>query len=112
MRSLLELSCPECGFRLDPNNASQAVCPACGTDPTDPLRQDDDSNVAAAFEDGDAFAEAPVTLAEVLGWDAPVEPEIDYVPDPELDLAIADAEALREALTEGPILVAGNRLIN
>jgi hypothetical protein len=88
------------------------VCSACGTDPTDPLRQDDDSNVAAAFEDGDAFAEAPVTLAEVLGWDAPVEPEIDYVPDPELDLAIADAEALREALTEGPILVAGNRLIN
>jgi len=88
------------------------VCPACGTDPTDPLRQDDDFNVAAAFEDGDAFAEAPVTLAEVLGWDAPVEPEIDYVPDPELDLAIADAEALREAMTEGPILVAGNRLIN
>jgi hypothetical protein len=106
------MSCPECGFRFDPNNTSQAVCPACGTDPTDPLRQDDDSNVAAAFEDGDAFAEAPVTLAEVLGWDAPVEPEIDYVPDPELDLAIADAEALREALTEGPILVAGNRLIN
>ena len=53
-----------------------------------------------------------MTLGEVLGWDAPVEPEIDYVPDPELDLAIADAEALREALTEGPILVAGNRLIN
>jgi hypothetical protein len=41
-----------------------------------------------------------------------MEPEIDYVPDPELDLAIADGEALREALTEGPILVAGNTLIN
>jgi len=106
------MSCPECGFRLDPDNASQAVCPACGTDPIDPLQHDNDSNLATAFEDGDAFAEAPVTLAEVLGWDAPVEPEIDYVPDPELDLAIADAEALREALTEGPILVAGNRLIN
>jgi len=106
------MSCPECGFRFDPNNTSQAVCPACGTDPTDPLRQDDDSNVAAAFEDGDAFAEAPVTLAEVLGWDAPVEPEIDYVPDPELDFAIADAEALMQSLREGPILVVGNRLIN
>ena len=53
-----------------------------------------------------------VTLTQVLGWDAPMEPEIDYVPDPELDLAIADGEALREALTEGPILVAGNTLIN
>jgi hypothetical protein len=41
-----------------------------------------------------------------------MEPEIDYAPDPELDLAIADAEALMRALTELPILVAGNRLIN
>jgi hypothetical protein len=48
----------------------------------------------------------------MLGENAPTESETDYVPDPELDLAIADAEALREALTEGPILVAGNRLIN
>ena len=31
-----------------------------------------------------------------------MEPEIDYVPDPDLDIAIADGEALREALTEGP----------
>ena len=45
-------------------------------------------------------------------FDAAMEPEIDYVPDPELDLAIADGEALMAALTEGPILVAGNRLIN
>ena len=86
--------------------------PRCGADPTSSLRPDDGSELAAAFEDGEAFAEAPVTLTEVLGWDAPMEPEIDYVPDPELDLAIADGEALREALTEGPILVAGNRLIN
>jgi len=48
----------------------------------------------------------------VLDFDAAMEPEIDYVPDPELDLAIADGEALMHALTEGPILVAGNRLIN
>ena len=68
--------------------------------------------LAAALEDAAAFAEVPVSLAEVLSEDAPMEPEIDYVPDPDLDIAIADGEALREALTEGPILVAGNGLIN
>ena len=101
------MSCPECGFRFDPDNESQVVCPGCGAGPAD-----EGAELAAAFEDGEAFAEAPVTLTQVLGWDAPMEPEIDYVPDPELDLAIADGEALREALTEGPILVAGNTLIN
>jgi hypothetical protein len=101
------MSCPECGFRFDPDNESQVVCPGCGAG-----RADEGAELAAAFEDGEAFAEAPVTLTQVLGWDAPMEPEIDYVPDPELDLAIADGEALREALTEGPILVAGNTLIN
>jgi hypothetical protein len=106
------MSCPECGFKFDPDNESQVVCPACGADPVGALRLDDDSTLAAAFEDGAAFAEAPVDLADMLGENALTEPEIDYVPDPELDLAIADAEALREALTEGPILVAGNRLIN
>jgi hypothetical protein len=106
------MSCPECGFRLDLYNESQAVCPACGADPNTAVRPDDDSDRAAAFVDGEAFAEAPVTLSEVLGGEDPMEPEIDYVPDPLLDFAIADAEALWEALTEGPILVAGNRLIN
>ena len=106
------MSCPKCGFRLDPDNESQVVCPACGADSTNSLRTADDSTLAAALEDGEVFAEAPVTLAEVLFEDAPMEPEIDYVPDPELDIAIADGEALREALTEGPILVAGNGLIN
>lgn len=105
------MSCPECGFRLDPYNESQAVCPACGADPNTPVLPDD-SDLAAALEDGEAFAEAPVILSEVLGLDAPMEPEIDYVPDPELDIAIADGAALMQALTELPILVAGNRLIN
>jgi len=104
--------CPECGFRLDPYNESQAVCPACGADPNTPMRQDDDSSIAAALEDGEAFAEAAVTLSDVLDFDSAMEPEIDYIPDPELDLSIADGEALMHALTEGPILVAGNRLIN
>ena len=106
------MPCPECGFRLDPYNESQAVCPACGADPNTAVRPDDDSDLAAAFVEGEAFAEAPVTLSEVLGGEDPMESEIDYVPDPLLDFAIADAEALWEALTEGPILVAGNRLIN
>ena len=106
------MSCTECGFRFDPDNESQVACPCCGTDPTDPLRPDAESDLGAAFEDGEAFAEAPVALSEMLGGDAPLEPEIDCVPDPVLDLAIADGEALMLALTEGPILVAGNRLVN
>jgi hypothetical protein len=106
------MSCIECGFRFDPDNESQVACPCCGTDPTDPLRPDHESDLAAAFEDGEAFAVAPVALSDMLGGDAPSELEIDCVPDPELDLAIADGEALMHALTEGPIMVAGNRLVN
>jgi len=106
------MSCLECGFRFDPDNESQMVCPGCGGDPNYSIHVDDDSKLAAALDDAAAFAEAPVSLAEVLSEDAPMESEIDYVPDPELDIAIADGEALREALTEGPILVAGNGLIN
>jgi hypothetical protein len=105
------MSCPECGFRFDPDNESQVVCPGCGAGPASSLA-DEGAELAVAFEDGEAFAEAPVTLAQVLGWDAPMEPEIDYVPDPELELAIADGAALMQALTELPILVAGNSLIN
>jgi hypothetical protein len=103
--------CTECGFRFDPDNESQMACPACGADPAIAL-SDADSDLAAAFEDGEAFAEAPVALSEMLGGNAPLEPEIDCDPDPELDLLIADGEALMHALTEGPILVAGNRLVN
>lgn len=111
-RILPEMSCSECRFRLDPANESQVVCPACGADPIAPVGPSDDSEMGAAFEDGAAFAEASVALAELFGGDAPMEPEIDYVPDPELDLVIADGAALREALIDGPLLVAGNELIN
>lgn len=107
-----EVSCPTCGFRLDPINESQVVCPACGADPNNPPWPEDDPEIAAAFEDGAAFAEAPESLTEVLEGDVPMEPEIDYVPDPEIDLMIADAEALRAALTEGPVLIAWNKLVN
>ena len=104
------MSCPECGFKIDSANESQVMCPACGADPTP--RPDHDSELAAAFEDGAAFAETPAPLAEALADPASTGLEVDYIPDPELDLAIADGEVLMHALTEGPTLVAGNKLIN
>ena len=109
---MLETWCPTCGFRLDPINQSQVVCPACGADPNNPPLSEDDPEIAGAFEDGAALAEAPVSRTEVLASDAPMEPEIDYVPDPDFELMIADAEALKAALTEGPVLIAGNKLVN
>ena len=96
------MSCPECGFRFDPVNESQVVCPACGADPNTPVEPGEDAKLAAAFEDGAAFAEVPLTLSEVLELDPPMEPEIDYVPDPELDFAIADAEGLMQSLGKVP----------
>ena len=110
---MFETWCPECGFTFDAINQSQVVCPACGTDPRSGLPPEFDPETAAAFEDAEAFAEAPTSLSEVLERDARLEPEVDYyVSDPDLELIIADAEALRAALAEGPILVAGNKLVN
>ena len=110
---MFETWCPECGFRFDTIDESQVVCPACGTDPRSGLPPESDSETAAAVDDAEAFAEAPISLAEVLEGDAHLEQELDgYVSDPDLELIIAGAEALRAALVEGPILVAGNRLIN
>jgi uncharacterized Zn finger protein (UPF0148 family) len=110
---LFETWCPECGFRLDAINESQVVCPACGTDPRNGLLPESDPETAAAVDDAEVFAEASISLAEVLEGDARLEPEVDhYDSDPDLELMIADAEALRAALVEVPILVAGNKLIN
>lgn len=110
---MLETRCPECGFRFDAMNESQAVCPACGADPRSGLPPESDPETAAAFEDAEAFAERSMSLAEVLEGDVHLEPEDDcYVSDPDLELIIADAEALRAAHVDGPILVAGNKLIN
>ena len=112
-RSLFETWCPECGFRFDAINESQPVCPACGTDPCNGLSPETDPETAAALDDAEAFAGASISLAEVLEGDAPLEQEFDYyVTDPDLELILADADALRAALVEGPILVAGNKLIN
>lgn len=110
---MFEARCPECGFRFDAINESQVVCPACGTDPRSRLPPETDPETAAALDDAEAFAEASISLAEVLEGDAPLEQDLDYyVSDPDLELIIADADALRAALVEGPILVAGNKLIN
>jgi hypothetical protein len=110
---LFEPRCSECGFRFDAINESQVVCPACGADPRSGLPPESDPEIAAALDDAEAFAEGSMSLAEVLEGDARLEPEVDYyVSDPDLELIIADAESLRAALVEGPILVAGNKLVN
>jgi hypothetical protein len=107
---VFDTQCPECGFRFDPINESQVVCPACGADPNN--CPEDDPGIVAALEDGAAFMDASVSTTEVMDRDLPIEPEIDYAGDPYLELIIADAEAIKVAPTEGPILVAGNKLIN
>jgi hypothetical protein len=110
---LFDTRCPECGFRFDAINESQVVCPACGADPRSGLPLESDSEIVAALADAEAFAEASISLAEVLEGDAPLEQELDYyVADPDLEQIITDADALRAALMEGPILVAGNKLVN
>ena len=109
---LLEMRCSECGFRLDPVNESQQVCPACGRDPTRCEAVEDGSGLAAALGDVAALADdlplPPHDMEEALADDS----EVAYLPDPELELILTDAEAYTKALFEGPILVAGNHLIN
>ena len=107
---MLDTQCPECGFRFDPINESQVVCPACGADPNN--RPEDDPGIVAALEDGAGFAEALLSMTGGLEGDLPIQPEIEYAADPYVELIIADAESIKAALTEGPILVAGNKLIN
>ena len=110
---MFDTRCPECGFRFDAINESQVVCPACGADPRSGLPPESDPETAAALDDAEVFAEASISLTEVLEGNGPLEQEFDYyVGDPDLELVIADADALRAAMVEGPILVAGNRLVN
>jgi hypothetical protein len=68
--------------------------------------------LAAVLEDAAAFAEGSQSANYVLGSEISAEPEVTYAPDPELDFVIGDAEALKQALMDGPVLVAGNGLIN
>ncbi len=104
--------CSQCGFKLDPNNPSESVCPACGADPGDRGELVHDLHLAAALDDGAVSAERRQATGSILDAEVSAEPEVIYCPDPELDFAIAEAESLMQALTEGPILIAGNRLVN
>ena len=104
--------CPQCGFRLDPDNPSESVCPACGTDPHDGHWLTQDLHLATILEDAATPGETPQTADDILGAEASGEPDVAYSSDPELDFAIDDAEALMQALTDGPVLVAGNNLVN
>ncbi len=109
---LLEMRCSECGFRLDPVNESQQACPACGRDPISCEAVGDSSGIAAVLADVATLADhlplPPHDMEEPMVDDS----EVAYLPDPELDLILTDAEAYINALFEGPILVAGNHLIN
>ena len=109
---MLQMRCSECGFRLDPDNESQPVCPACGRDPIRCEAVEDGSGIAAALAGVATLADhlplPPHDMEEALADDS----EVGYLPDPELDLILTDAEAYIKALFEGPILVARNNLIN
>jgi len=104
--------CQQCGFRLDPDNPSEPVCPACGADPDDGHWLTQDIGLAAVLEDSAAFSETVQSVNDLSGSEDSAEPDVAYAPDPELDLMIGDAKALMRALTDGPVLVAGNALIN
>ena len=103
--------CPQCGFRVDPDNPSASVCLACGRDPQH-ARSLTEDHLAALISGATAFAEALQTANDVLGSQLSDEPDVDYLPDPELDFVIGEAEALMHALSNGPVLVAGNSLVN
>ena len=103
--------CPQCGFRVDPENPTASVCPACGRDPQD-ARSLTEDHLAALLADATVFSETLQTENGVLGSELSDEPEVGYLPDPELDFVIREAEALMQALSNGPILVAGNSLVN
>jgi len=109
---LLQMRCPECGFKLDPVNESQQVCPACGRDPIRCEQMEDDSGIAAALADVASMADHLPLPSQGMEEAVALDPEVDYPPDPELDMIFADAEAYIKALFGGPILVAGNHLIN
>ena len=103
--------CPRCGFKLDPDNPSAPVCPACGADPQGGYPPLQDLCLVVVLEDAGS-AETFHAPNEILGADSSGEPDVAYTPDPELDFAIDDAEGLWKALTDGPVLVAGNGLVN
>lgn len=108
---MLEMRCSECGFRLDPDNESQQVCPACGRDPIRSEGMEYDPEITAALADVAILADQP-PLPQNMEEALPVDSAADYPSDPEMDQIIAEAEAYIKARFEGLILVSGNQLIN
>lgn len=106
------MRCSECGFRLDPVNESQQVCPACGRDPIRCEGAEEGLGIPAALGAVGSMADHLPASDQCKEEGLAVGAEVDYLPDPELDLMMAEAEAYIKALFEGPILVAGNQLIN
>jgi len=104
--------CPHCGFKLDPDNPSQPVCPVCGCDPQDSHLAVRDPYLADVLEDVAAVADARQSANESLGARLHPEPDIAYSPDPDLDFAIGEAETLKQALVDAPFLAPGNRFVN
>jgi hypothetical protein len=104
--------CPHCGFKLDPDNPSQPVCPACGCDPQDSHLAVRDRHLAAVLEDVAAVADADQSANKPLDAELLQEPDTAYTPDSDLDFAIGEAETLRQVLVDAPFLVPGNRFVN
>jgi len=86
--------CRGCGFKIDPLNESQLICPACGTAPDHIPALEDELDISAALEDGAAFAAEPVTRTATLEADEPIGSDVDLVPDDELELAVAKGKRL------------------
>ena len=66
----------------------------------------------ALLADAAAFAETLQIANDVMGSELSDEPDVGYLPDLELDFVIGEAEALMQTLSSGPLLVAGNSLVN
>ncbi len=104
--------CPHCGFKLDPDNPSQPVCPACGCDPEESHLGLRELYLSAVLEDLATVADARQSGNESLGAGPLQDPDTAYSPDPDLDFAIGEAETLRQALVDAPFLVSGNHFVN
>ena len=103
--------CPRCGPQVDPDNPFLSVCPACGRDPQDAYSLAED-HLAALLADVTCFSETLQIANDVMDSGLSEEPDVGYLPDPELDFVIGEAEALMHALSNGPVLVAGNSRVN
>jgi hypothetical protein len=97
------MRCPECGFRLDPVNESQIVCPACGADPMlaglDGLE---------SIDSDDELLIAPRAL-RALFLRAYTRLVIDLCADAETGFGRSQA---LDSLEQGPFLVPGSKLVN